>query len=170
MGSVFGDLGPCTVIWDPDGTLVDLGPTFGGVTFEDEVKYKEIKEDGYGDQAVDGVFAGRVSKVTCKMTESSLAQLAKVIPGMTVVGTVATVTASVGTQMRALAKKVTLKRLIDGVVSVTTAEWITLLLAYPVTSFKWEFDADKQRVTDVTFIAFPSKATGAIGQTWKIGA
>jgi len=170
MGAPFGDLGPCTVIWDPDTSNVDLGPTFGGVTFEDDVKYKEIKEDGYGDQPVDAVFTGRISKATMKMTESSLAHLAKVIPGMTVVGSVATVTASVGTQMRALAKKVTLKRLIDGVVSVTTTEWITLLLAYPIASLKWEFDADKQRVTDVTFLAFPSKTTGSIGQTWKIGA
>lgn len=170
MGAPYGDLGPCTVLWDVDGNNVDLGPTYGGVVFKDEVKYKEIREDGYGEQPVDAVFVGRVTTVTCKMTESSINQLNQVIPSSTLAGSVLTVKGSVGTQMRALAKKATLKRLIDGVASTTAAEWITLLLCYPIASPNWQFDADNQRVTDVTFVAFPSKTTGSIGQTWKMGA
>jgi hypothetical protein len=170
MGAPYGDLGPATVIWDVDGNAVDLGPTYGGVVFKDDVKYKEIKEDGYGEQPVDAVFTGRIATVTCKMTESSINQLANVIPSSSLAGSVLTVKGSVGTQMRALAKKVTIKRLIDNVVSTTATEWITLLLAYPIASPNWQFDADNQRITDVTFLAFPSKTTGSIGQTWKIGA
>jgi hypothetical protein len=171
MGAPYGDLGPATIIWDAGGAGdTDLGPHFGGIIFKDEVKYKEIREDGYGDQAVDAVFTGRITTITTKMTESTLVQLSKVIPSATVVAGVMTVVASVGTQMRALAKKVTIKRLVDGAISTTTTEWISLLLAYPVASPNWTFDPDGQRVTEVTFIGFPSKTTGSIGQTWKIGA
>ncbi len=165
----FGDLGPATVIWDVDGTPVDLGPVLGSVQFTDEPKYKGIREEGYGENPVDAVFVGRDVKLVVPMTRSQLAQLEAIIPSMTVVGDVATVKASVGTQMYANAKKVTVKKLIDGVASILTDEWLTLFKAYPVTKSDWKFDASNQRVCEVTFLVFPCQESGVVGNMWAIG-
>ncbi len=171
MGFPNGDLGPGRVIWDADGTALDLGPTFGGIVFSDETKYREIKEDEYGDSAVDHVFMGRVCTITAKFTRSALAQLEKMIPSASLAGSVLTVKASVGTQARALAKRVTIKRIIDGVVSGTTTEWLTLLKAYPISAKPTlNYDTDNQRIVEVVFAAYPSDTSGQIGEMWKLGA
>lgn len=170
MSFVFGDLGPATVIWDVDGTPVDLGPMLGSVQFTDEPKYKEIREERYGENAVDAVFVGRDVKLVVPMTRSSLAQLEKVVPSLTLAGAVGTAKASVGSQMYANAKKVTVKKVTDGVVSTTATEWLTIFKAYPVTKSDWKFDASNQRVCDVTFLCFPCQESGVVGNMWKIGA
>jgi hypothetical protein len=165
----FGDLGPATVIWDVDGVALDLGPTLGGVVFTDEAKYAGIKEDGYGDTEVDGVFTGRACSLVVPMTRSQLTQLEKVIPSASVLGTVMTVKASVGTQMEPLAKKVTVKRLIDNVASTDPDEWLTLFKAYPFAKSDWKFDNTNQRICEVTFLVFPMTTSGHIGEMWAVG-
>jgi hypothetical protein len=157
------------VIWDVDGTPLDLGPTLGGVVFTDEAKFVEIKEDGYGETAVDGVFTGRLCSLVVPMTRSQLTQLEKVIPSATVIGTVMTVKASVGTQMAASAKKVTVKRLIDNVASVDPDEWLTLFKAYPFAKSDWKFDNTNQRICEVTFLVFPMTTSGLVGTMWAVG-
>lgn len=169
MSYPFGDLGPATVIWDIDGTPVDLGPVLGSVQFTDEPKFKEIREEGYGETICDAVFTGRICQLIVPMTRSQLAQLEKVIPSSTLVTTVLTVKASVGTQMLANAKKVTVKKLVDGVASVLPAEWLTIYKAYPVTKSDWKFDASNQRVQEVTFLVFPRTDSGHVGEMWAIG-
>lgn len=169
MSFPFGDLGPATVIWDVGGTPLDLGPTLGGVVFTDEPKYAEIKEDGYGEMAVDGVFTGRVCSLVVPMTRSQLTQLEKVIPSAVVAGDVMTVKGSVGTQMAANAKKVTVKRLIDNVPSAVTTEWLTLYKAYPFAKSDWKFDNANQRICEVTFLVFPMTTSGHIGEMWAVG-
>ncbi len=164
-----GDIGPAHIIWDVDGVATDLGETFGGVVFTDEAKYKEIFEDKYGESPVDAVFTGRISTLTAKLTRSTLAQLAIVIPSATVVGDVMTVKASVGTQMRANAKKVTIKPVKDGVVSTTATEWLTLMAAYPVTKPSFTFDKENQRTIEATFLCFPSTTSGETNTIWKAG-
>ena len=169
MSYPFGDLGPATVIWDVGGTPVDLGPVLGSVQFTDEPKYKEIREEGYGETPVDAVFVGRACQLIVPMTRSQLAQLGAVIPSATLVSTVLMVKASVGTQMLANAKKVTIKRLIDGVASALPAEWLTIFKAHPVTKSDWKFDSANQRVQEVTFLVFPRTDSGHVGKMWAIG-
>lgn len=169
MSFPFGDLGPATVIWDVDGTALDLGDTLGSIQFTDDPQYKDIRTEGYGENPVDAVFVGRKVSLVVPLTRAALTKLEKVVPSMTVVSTVGTVKASVGTQMYASAKKLTIKRLIDGAVSTTAAEWLTILKAYPVTKSDWKFDASNQRVCEVTFLCFPCQESGVVGQMWKIG-
>lgn len=166
----FGDLGPATVIWDVDGTPVDLGPVLGSVQFTDDPKYKDIREEGFGENPVDAVFVGRETKLIVPMTRSTLAKLSEVVPSMTVVGDIATVKASVGSQMYASAKKVTVKKLIDGVASTNTDEWLTIFKAYPIAKSDWKFDASNQRICEVTFLVFPCQESGVVGNMWTIGA
>ncbi len=169
MASVFGDLGPVGAVWDVDGTPVDLRPLHGGVEITDEVKSKEIFDDDHGEAPVDEVFTGRTVSVLVNMTRSSLAQLAEVIPSATVVGDVMTVKVAVGTQMRALAKKLTIKRVIDGVISTDTDNWITFPLAFPKGSIAWKFNNSDQRTTPVRFVCFPREDSGHVSEIWYIG-
>lgn len=167
--SVFGDLGPATAIWDVDGVALDLQPIHGGIEFNDEVKTKEIFEDAKGEMPVDEVFTGRICSLVVNMSRSTLAQLAAMIPSASVAGDVMTVKCSVGTQMRALAKKVTIKKVVDGVVSTNPDDWITVPLAYPKTTVQWKFNNTDQRVTSVKFAVFPLDTSGHVGDVWYIG-
>jgi hypothetical protein len=169
MSFPFGDLGPATVIWDVDGTPLDLGDTLGSTQFTDEPSYKEIRAETYGENPVDAVFVGRKASLVVPLTRTALAKLEKVIPSLTVAGQVATAKASVGTQMYANAKKVTVKKVTDGAVSTTPTEWLTIFKAYPVTKSDWKFDSSNQRVCEVTFLCFPCQESGVVGNIWKIG-
>ncbi len=170
MSFVLRDLGPAKVIIDPDGTTpVDLGAVLGSIEFKDEVKKKEIKEEASGETMVDAVFTGREVTLKVPLTRSQLAQLAAVIPGAVLATSVLTVSNKVGSPMYASAKKVTVKPIVDGVVSTTESEWLTIYKAYPIASPNWKWDASNQRVTDVTFICFPSQETGSEGKFYDVG-
>lgn len=170
MSSPVRDLGPGTVIWDVDGTPLDLGDVLGSIVFTDEPQYKEIRTEGYGESPVDAVFVGRKVSLVVPLTRAALTKLEKVIPSMTVAGSVGTVKASVGTQMLALAKKITIKPLTDGAVSATATEFLSIFKAYPVTKSEWKYDASNQRVCEVTFLCFPRQDSGHVGEYWAIGA
>jgi len=163
------DLGPASVVWDPDGDNIELNPTFGGVVFTDEVKYKTIGEDGYGETPVDATFIGRECKLVVPMTRSSLAQLSNVIPSSAKTGSTLEVASSVGTQMFADAKEVIVKPLVDNVSSVVTSEWLHIRRAYPISKAEFKYDVSNQRICEVTFLCFPDDSTGHVGDMWQIG-
>lgn len=169
MAFPFGDLGPCAVVWDPDGDNLELNPTFGGVTFTDDPKFKEIREDGYGETPVDATFMGRETKLVVPMTRSSLTQLAAVIPSSTKGASNLVVATSCGTQMFADAKEVIVKPMIDNVPSATPAEWLHIFRAYPIAKSDFKY-GDAQRTCEVTFLCFPDDTTGNVGDMWRIGA
>lgn len=170
MSFVLRDLGPAKVIIDPDGTTpVDLGDVNGSIEFKDEVKKKDIKTEAAGETAVDAVFTGREVTLKVPMTRAQLSLLAAVIPGSVLATSILTVSNKVGSPMYASAKKVTIKPIVDGVVSTTESEWLTIFKAFPVASPSWKYDASNQRVCDVTFYCFPSQETGAEGQIYAIG-
>lgn len=159
------DLGPCQVLYD----AVDLGPTLGGVTFKEELKTVDIKEDGHGDTPVDSIFMGRTVAIECKFTRSTLAQLEKMIESSTKSATGLAVKNSVGNSMYARAKELILKPLVDNVASAASGEWLHVHKAYPVASVNFGYDNSGQRVVNVTFRAFPDQTSGSVGQLWRMG-
>lgn len=165
MSLPIGDLGPCQVLWDN----TDLGPTFGGVSFKEEVHSVDIKEDGHGDTPVDAIFTGRLDSIECKFTRSTLAQLEKMITASTAGGTNLKVINTVGDQMFADSKELILKPLVNNTASATTTEWLHVHRTYPIAAVEFGYDNANQRIISVTFRAFPDDTSGQVNEIWRMG-
>lgn len=168
------DLGPCCVIWDPTGVNLELGPTFGSVTFRSEDQSEDIFHDEYGVAPVDAVFTGRIATLEVPMTSPNLVNLTAMIHDATkhkVLGKykIMKVPNVVGDNMLPVAKEIILKPEIDLVCSATTSEWLHIFRCYPVDSIEIGFDNAGQRVYNVTFKCFPDDASGQVGQLWRLG-
>ncbi len=165
------DLGPCSVLWDRSGANLQLNPTFGGVTFRDEVLHVEVKEDQQGESPVDHVHTGRIVEVTVPMTRSSLAQLEAAIAGSVDSTSPANLKVSnkVGAACFANAKELTIKPVEDGVASAE-ATWLYVHRCYPFSNLEWVYDNAGQRVTNVVFKAYPDDMSGQVYEMWRMGA
>ena len=163
------DLGPCSVIWDRAGDNIELNPTFGGVTFRDEVLDADIHEDQAGETIVDGVHTGRIVEVTIPMTRSSLAQLEVAIKGSTATATNLKVKNWVGGNQFPLAKELLIKPIVDNVPSADTEEWLHVFRTYPKSNLEWQYNNADQRVTNVVFKVFPDDESGNVRQMWRMG-
>jgi hypothetical protein len=161
------DLGPCAVYWG--GALV--GPTQGGVKFKLEDKVVEIKEDGYGAAAVDGVFAGtEVGDVEIPLTRFTLAQLDVLTHNGDLAGSVLTVPNPVGEAMYASAQALQLRPLINNVASAVTTEYVTFLKAYPYKKWEVPYDNAGQRIYKVAFKVFVCQESPNVNDIMTIGA
>jgi hypothetical protein len=65
---------------------VDLGLTIDEASLERIADLKDIKFAQLGTQAADIIPTGQAWKVTCKLGETTLAKLEKLLQGLTVVG------------------------------------------------------------------------------------
>ena len=163
------DLGPCSVIWDLAGVNIELNPTFGTVSFKDEITHAEVKEDGHGEAPVDAVTTGRKVELTVPMTRSSLAKLEAAIKGSVAGVSNLKVSNVAGGAVFADAKEVIVKPLVNNVASVVTSEWLHIHRAYPFVALEWTYDNSGQRVTNVVFKAFPDDTSGKVGEMWRMG-
>jgi hypothetical protein len=162
-----GDLGPCSVEWN--GAIV--GPTQGGVKFKIEAKIAEIKEDGYGVAAVDGVFTGiEVGDVEVPLTRFTLAQLDILTKDGDLAGSVLTVPNPVGMNMYDEAKALVLKPLVNNVASAVTTEWVTFFKAYPYAKWEVGYDNSNQRIYKVAFKIFVCQDSPNVNDILKLGA
>ena len=169
MGQVIfsHDLGPCDVQWN--GATV--GPTNGGVKFKVEDKIIEIKEDGYGVAAVDGVFTGsEIGDIEVPLTRFTLAQLDILTQDGDLAGSVLTVPNPVGMAMYANAKALVLKPLVNNVASAVTTEWVTFFKAYPYKKWEVGYDNSGQRIYKVAFKIFVCQDSPNINDFMKLGA
>ena len=165
MALAIKDLGPCQVLWN----TTNLGATLGGVTFKEDSKTVDIKEDGHGESPVDAVFMGKTVSIECKFTRSTLAQLEKMIEASSAGAAHLHARNSVGNAMYSRAQELILKPLVDNVASSTAAEWLHVHKTFPVAAVNFGYDASNQRIVNVTFKAFP-RQDSPIGEIWRIGA
>lgn len=166
------DMGPAVITWDPDGTPVDLYPTFGTIQFNTDTtgQVREVMEDGHGDTPVDKVFGGRLVGVTADFTRFTLALLGTTVPGSTATATKLTVPNKSGCAMYADAKALIIKPLCDGnVISVDTSEWIYIFKASPTENWELAYNKDDQRIVPVTFHVFPDDTSGNVGELYRVG-
>ena len=165
-----GDIGPCEVAWNYGGSPeVKLSPFLGKVSLSMKDSVSKVFEEGYGDAAVDAVFAGSVLELSVPMTRSTLAQLNVVWPGSALSGNVLTLRNKCGTDMYVDAKAVVIKPMRDGVVSTTKSEWIHLYKVHPYREFEIGFDRSGQRVLTVKCMVFPDMTSGMNGEFGTIG-
>jgi len=164
------DLGPCCVVWDPDGTNVELSPMFGDVYFRSEDQSEPIHEDGKGITEIDSVMVGRITELQIPMTRSDLDQLNKVIGGSVKVGTVLTISNRVGMAVAQYAKEIILKPMEDDICTSTKSEWLRILKCYPMHAFEIPYNLSTQRIFNVVFKVYPLDSDGQSGEIWKMGA
>jgi hypothetical protein len=74
-------LGVCTATFDS----ADLGFTKGGVEVEVQTNTHEVTVDQMGETPIDEIITGRTVQVTIPMAETTLDNLARVMPGSTLV-------------------------------------------------------------------------------------
>jgi hypothetical protein len=74
-------LGVCTATFDD----ADLGYTKGGVEVQVQTNTHEVKVDQMGETPIDEIITGRTVQVTIPMAETTLENLARVMPGSTLV-------------------------------------------------------------------------------------
>lgn len=153
-------LGPATVEFgDTSPTIFDI--TKGGVVFSSSSTKQDITVDQYGDTVVKSVFKGRTCQVTVPFAQSDLPKLAKVIPNSTLY-TDATlpeapklrldVKANAGLNMASIAEKLVIKPTDP---AATPNDWITVPLATPITDPEYTYNADNERIANITFVGFP---------------
>lgn len=74
-------LGVCTVTFDG----VDLGYTKGGVEVEVATETKKVMVDQFGNSEIDEVILGRTCKAKVPLAETTIENLARIMPGSTVI-------------------------------------------------------------------------------------
>jgi len=162
------DLGPCSVLWDPDTLNLELNPTFGGVTFKDEVLHVEVKEDQQGETPVDHVHTGRIVELTVPMTRSTLHQLEQAIKGSSDTTGSLVVKNKVGEDCFKNAKPLIVKPITDAG-SAPAATWLHIHRCYPFSTLEWMYDNAGQRVTNVVFKAYPDVQSPDVNWMWRVG-
>lgn len=165
----FKDIGPCAVIYDPDGINAELQPTKGGVKMRDTLLFSKVFEDGMGESAVSGVDKGREVQLEVPMTRASISRLDLVIAGSVLVGTTLSVGNTVGNDFYTLAKEVLIKPLTNNVAGILTTEWTHFWHCYPVVDQEIVYDNSEQRVTKILFEVYPSQATARLGKFYQYG-
>lgn len=162
-----GDLGPCFVYFDN----VLVGPTQGGVKLKIEAKIAEVKEDGQGVAAVDGVYTGiEFADIEVPLTRFTLTQLEAMTEGAVLApATKLTIPNVVGVAMYTNAKELQFRPAINNVASVDAETYTTILKATPY--MKWEigFDNSGQRIFKVAFKVFPCQTSPGLGDFMELG-
>jgi len=167
MPTALLDLGPCVIDWD-DGTAV-FQKTFGGVVFRYEELQAPIKEDQQGLTDVDDVTTGVVNPVLeVPFTREDLDKLVLLFANATEASNLE-VANPVGEAVLALAKRVIVKPIINGVVSATASQWLYIHKAFPRITLEYTWDNAGQRMTTVLFKGYPTRLSGVIGALWRIG-
>lgn len=157
MGVNDMELGPCQVLFGPDGSEVDLGGT-QTVDLSITTSTADLKRDQFGDMAYDKVITGHGATVTVNLTDITFANLAVALnqtartngSDNAVAGT-----NKVGTKLRAIAQSLILKKYVSGIVSTDEDDWfIARKAAALAEEVKQTFDATTQRILTVQFYLF----------------
>jgi len=162
------DLSPCVV--DYSGATVVFSKTFGGVIFRYQEEKVKIFRDQAGVTAVDQVAKGApVCELEMPVSEETLANLDYFFGNSSQSGTSLEISNPVGGADFAGAVALIVKPIVNGVVSVTEAEWLVIHRAAPTVNMELKFDNDGQRVVKVLFQAFPDDTSGLVGHLFRAG-
>lgn len=170
MPLVNRDLGPCVIVWDPDGDNIVFSRTQGGVTFRYEELRAEIHEDQQGETVTDEVTTGATNpELEVPLAEEDLEKLAKIFANASSSATYLKVSNPVGASTFADAKEVIVKPIINGAVSVDTGSWLHIHRAYPRVNMEQPYDNSTQRVAVAIFKGFPDDESGQENEMWRLG-
>ena len=150
-------IGACTVNYKS----VDLGHTWGGVTFSYEPEYVDITADQYGNTPVDKALLGEVVTVVARLNESTVVNFSKAIPLSTLTSTTkATFGKDAGARLGTTGGVLILHPIVNG---ASKADDIILYKAVVSEAVEVEYTNEDERIIEVTFTALvdTTKATGS---------
>lgn len=136
----------------------DLGLTKGGVTVTIATETHPVSVDQYGSTPINEYITGRSVKVKIPLAETSLENLAKILPGATVTRDAAgnavrvNVPTGVGLNLLDFASELTLHPI--AVPFADTSEDFIVPLAATNGSFDWSYKVDDERVFDIEFTGY----------------
>jgi len=149
------NLGP--VVLDYDGTV--LGETKGGTNFKYTMSSVKSTADKTGEMARAKVISGVECTVTVGLTEPTLEQLLAVCPGASLsAGPTSkglSLQSPIGTDVVESAAILILKPIVDGIASVTAADWIYIPKASVLPVFDVPHKIEEQKVWNVEFEGHP---------------
>jgi hypothetical protein len=151
-------IGPATVEFGDSAPII-FDITKGGIVFTASTSKQDITVDQFGDAPVKSIMKGRTCQVTVPFALHDLAKLSQVIPNSTLV-TDATlpdkqkleVKSNAGFDMLTGAEKLVIK---PTDTNATANDWITIPIAGATADPEYTFDADNERIVNITFIGYP---------------
>jgi len=166
------DLGPAEitfngVVWGKTVTNPE-GGTHGGTIVKYDASFVDTMRDAEGANEHDSIFVGQKFGVEANLAGMSLTQLKDMFPNASLTGAGPSkklvIGNPVGKSMRANAKELLIKPIIDGEPTTDQTLWIRFRLAFPVAAFEIPFDLENQKVTKVTFKIFHNLTTGVLAE------
>ncbi|WP_018755201.1 hypothetical protein [Paenibacillus terrigena] len=153
------ELGPAIVEYGDAADKVLFETTIGGVVLTVETSYREQKIDQKGETVVSKRITGRNAKVTVPFAEYELSTIPKIMVGAELVkgaaGEKVLIKTGVGQDLITKVKKVVIKPV---AAKDDPSKWATLPLAYPETDLQYNYDNDKERITNITLSSTPDDA------------
>lgn len=150
------ELGPAIVEYGDTADKVIFETTVGGVNLAVETTYREQKTDQTGETVVSKRITGRNVSVTVPFAEYQLDIIPKIMVGAEAVTsggkTKINVKTGVGLDLISAAKKVIIKPVAH---KTDPAFWVTLPLAFPETDLQFNYDNEKERITNVVLRSTP---------------
>lgn len=166
MAGINVPIGPAKVEYGEGVDMVTFDITKGGIVFSTSSTTQDITVDQYGDTVVKSIFKGGTAQVTVPFALYDLEKLSKVTPNSTYIEDATTPTkkklevrAQAGLDMLANAKPLVIKPTAPG---TTPNDWITIPLAGARVDHNYAYDSDNERITPVTFIAYPDVEDGGL--------
>jgi len=149
-------IGPAIVEYGEgvDKSVFDI--TKGGIVFTATTVKQDTTVDQYGDTPVKSIMKGMTAQVVVPFALHDLKLLSTVMPGSELVTAndkqKLNVHSAAGHDLLAGAKKLVVKPTDP---DSTEDDWITLPLAGAIADPEYTYDSDNERVTNITFPAFP---------------
>ncbi|ABY46827.1 hypothetical protein [Bacillus mycoides] len=156
-------IGAAIVEYGEGTDMVKFDITKGGITFGASTSVQEVTVDQYGETPVKAIMKGRKAETTVPFALHDLEKLAMVMPNtkLHVQGEKKklVVNAQAGFDMLSTARKMVIKPTDP---NATANDWITIPLAGASADPDYTYDSDNERVTNVTFNAYPNMETGEL--------
>lgn len=149
-------IGPAIVEYGDGDDKVVFDITKGGIVFTAETTKQDTTVDQYGDTPVKSIMKGMTAQATVPFALHDLKRIATAIPGSELVvendKTKLMVNAAAGYDMLKNAKPLVIKPTDP---DATEEDWITIPLAGAIADPNYTYDSDNERVTNITFPAYP---------------
>lgn len=167
-GKIDVPIGPAIVEYGSGDEKVVFDITKGGIVFSATTNKQDVTVDQYGDTPVKSIVKGGAAQAVVPFALHDLKRLAAVFPGSKLVSvtdlegkerTKLNVHSGAGYDMLKNAKPLVIKPTDP---DATEEDWITIPLAGAIAEPNYTYDSDHERVTNVTFPAYPDLSRGGL--------
>lgn len=156
-------IGPAIVEYGTGVDMITFDITKGGIVFTAATTKQDSTVDQYGDTPVKSIVKGTTAQAVVPFALHDLQRLAAVFPGSELVTkdlqNKLNVYSGAGYDMLKNAKPLVIKPTDP---DATPDDWITIPLAGAIADPNYTYDSDNERVTNITFPAYPDMVRGGL--------